>query len=134
MSEPRRNLVISTILLCGLAMAGGCHTASPALPPGPGPASSSAAAPSAGPDLAGKSSVVLEVRGLSCGVCAATVSQPLKELAGVKAVQTNPTTGQVTLTLAPGHRLTAADLIRTIENAGYTLDRITPAATVPGKP
>ena len=132
MSEPMRNLVIGTILLCGLAMAGGCHTASPALPePGPGP---SATASPAGPDLAGKTSVVLEVRGMSCDVCAATVSQSLKALAGVEATQANPTTGQVTVTLAPDHRLTAADLTRAVENAGYTLDRITPNTTVPGKP
>lgn len=133
MSEPMRNLLISTFLLFGLAMAGGCHTASQALP-GPGPAPS-ATEPPAGPDLAGKTSVVLEVRGMSCGVCAATVSQPLKALAGVETAQANPTTGQVTVTLAPDHRLTAADLTRAIENAGYTLDRITPGATTaPGKP
>ena len=127
-----RNLVISTILLCGLAMAGGCHTASPALPQlGPGP---SATEPPAGPDLAGKTSAVLEVRGMSCGICAATVSQPLKALAGVEATQANPAAGQITVTLAPDHRLTAADLTRAVENAGYTLDRITPAAPTPGKP
>jgi len=132
MSEPMRNLVISTLLLCGLAMAGGCHTASPALPePGTGP---SASEPPAGPDLTGKTSVILEVRGMSCQVCAATVSRSLKELAGVEAAQANPTTGHVTVTLAPNHRLTAAGLTRAVEDAGYTLDRITPAAMTPGKP
>ena len=115
-----RNLVISTILLFGLAIAGGCHTASPALSE-PSP---STTAPPAGPDLTGKTSVVLEVRGMSCGVCAATVSQSLKALAGVGAIQANPTAGQITVTLAPDHRLTAADLTHAVENAGYTLDRI----------
>jgi copper chaperone CopZ len=71
---------------------------------------------------------------MNCSVCVATVSQSLKALAGVEATQANPTTGQLTVTLAPGHRLTAADLTRAVENAGYTLDRITPGATVPGKP
>jgi copper chaperone CopZ len=71
---------------------------------------------------------------MSCDICAATVSQSLKALAGVGAIQANPTTGQLTVTLAPGHRLTAAELTRAVENAGYTLDRITPATPTPGRP
>lgn len=71
---------------------------------------------------------------MNCSVCAATVSQSLKALAGVEATQANPTTSQVTVTLAPGHRLTAANLTRAVENAGYTLDRITPTTPTPGRP
>ena len=115
-----RNLVPSVVLLLGLAVTGGCQTASPPSPePGPAPA---ATAPPAGPDLAGKTSVVLNIRGMSCGGCAATVSRQLEGLAGVKAIQADAATSQVTVTLAPGHRLTAADLTRAVENAGYTLD------------
>jgi len=127
-----RSLVSNGVLLLGLAVAAGCQTASRPLS-GPGLAAS-AIEPLAGPDLAGKTTVVLDVRGMSCRVCATAVSRQLKGLVGVEATQADPATGQVTVTLAPGHRLTAAGLIRAVEDAGYTLDRVTPAATAPGKP
>jgi copper chaperone CopZ len=62
-----------------------------------------------------------EVSGMTCGHCATAVTTELRQLAGVREVSVDLTTGGVTVTAdAP---LPVDDVRRAVDEAGYELAR-----------
>jgi Cu+-exporting ATPase len=62
--------------------------------------------------------VDLSVTGMSCAGCAANVEKALKALAGVRRANVNLATARATVVYDPA-RLSRADLVRAIRDAGY---------------
>ncbi len=61
----------------------------------------------------------ITVKGMSCGHCAAAVTEALESLPGVKDVQVDLTSGRVTFTSM--QEIFQEDLIRAIKAAGFEL-------------
>lgn len=105
-----RHMAIGMILGM-LALAGlGCRTV---------PGSAGDAGPKA-LDLSRQERVVLDVHGLSCPLCSNNLDGQLKRIAGVRDAEIDLKTGAVTVTLAPGHGVTAEKLARAVADAGFT--------------
>lgn len=62
------------------------------------------------------SNLVLQVEGMSCGGCAATVERVLRAVDGVAAVRVELDSGRVTV---DGEGLTFAPLAAAVEKAGF---------------
>ncbi len=61
----------------------------------------------------------ITVKGMSCGHCAAAVTEALESLPGVKDVQVDLTSGRVTFTSM--QEIFQEDLMRAIKAAGFEL-------------
>ncbi len=59
------------------------------------------------------------VTGMTCGHCASSVSEEVRELAGVADVAVDLPTGRVTVTSE--RELAVEDVRKAVEEAGYTL-------------
>lgn len=70
--------------------------------------------------LTGERTVVLAARGLSCPLCASNVDRVMKAVDGVSTVQTDLERGHVIVGLEEDHSVTRRQLIRAIEDAGFT--------------
>ena len=70
--------------------------------------------------LTGQHTVVLAARGLSCPLCATNVDRVLKTVDGVSSVQTDLEKGHVIVSLEENHTVTRGQLIKAIEDAGFT--------------
>ena len=63
----------------------------------------------------------LKVTGMSCGGCASTVTDALKAVAGVSAVEVSLTAGEATVQF--DDRLTSPEQLRSaVKGAGYGVD------------
>jgi copper chaperone CopZ len=60
-------------------------------------------------------SMIIEVRGMSCGHCASAITSAVSALPGVAGVQVDVRGGTVRVDGTPG----AAEVIAAIEDAGY---------------
>lgn len=68
--------------------------------------------------FAGEKTVTLEVKGLSCPICAGAVEKQMKKVSGVKSVKMHLSKGQATVVAdesVPNESLTKA-----VEDAGFT--------------
>jgi copper chaperone CopZ len=79
-----------------------------------------------GTNLSSSRTVVLTVHGLSCPLCSNNLTGQLKKISGVDGAGIDLNTGAVTVNLAEGHTVTAADLAGAVKNAGFTLKEINP--------
>ncbi len=81
--------------------------------------------------LAACRAVELTVYGLSCPLCSNNLDGQLRRIAGVEEAAIDLKTGAVSVRLAEGHTVTAGDLARAVENAGFTLKQIKPGDIQP---
>jgi copper ion binding protein len=66
--------------------------------------------------------IELDVRGMSCGSCVRHVTEALQGLPGVDAVDVELAAGKARVRHDP-RRVTAAQLIAAVEDAGYEVSR-----------
>ena len=71
-----------------------------------------------------RSSVTLSIGGMSCANCVASVDRGLRKLPGVLNVHVDLATEKAEVEMTPGE-VTAADLRRAVERAGYTVRNLT---------
>jgi copper chaperone len=71
------------------------------------------------------SKAVLTVHGLGCPLCAHNVDEQLTAVKGVKDVEVDLGTGNITVGLADASRPTPAQLAAAVDRSGFTLVRIT---------
>lgn len=69
-------------------------------------------------------SVVLQVSGLSCPLCATNLEKELTSLPSVNGVDIDLETGRVTVGLSGGLLPTRSTLRRVVVNSGFTLNEI----------
>jgi copper chaperone CopZ len=74
--------------------------------------------------LAGRRSVVLDVKGLSCPLCSNNLDGQLRRIDGIERAVIDLQTGAVTVHLAEGHAVTRARLARAVADAGFTLHAV----------
>jgi copper chaperone CopZ len=77
-------------------------------------------------DLASARDVVLTVHGLSCPLCANNLDGQLRRIDGVDEATIDLKTGAVSVRLGEDHSVSAGDLARAVEDAGFTLKAIEP--------
>ena len=70
----------------------------------------------------------LEIAGMSCANCAATISESIEELAGIEEVSVNYATDEGSVTYDP-ERVTLGEVYEAIEEAGY--DPARASVTIP---
>jgi P-type Cu2+ transporter len=70
-----------------------------------------------------KSHATLSIGGMSCANCVATVGQSLRKLPGVLNVHVDLVTEKAEIEMTPG-KVTASDLRRAVERAGYTVESL----------
>jgi copper chaperone CopZ len=63
---------------------------------------------------------LIEVRGMSCPLCANNINNELSDLPGVRKVDVDLGTGLVTVRLAPDSPLTAEQLTNAVRESGFT--------------
>ncbi len=74
-----------------------------------------------GDDVVGGKSAVLEVRGLSCPLCASNIDKQLLQVDGVSGVVVNIGKGEAILALDGSGRTTRTALTRAVHRSGFTL-------------
>ena len=102
-------------ILVTVLMAGCTHT-----PPG-GSVAGGGTTEVGGDDVVGGKSAVLEVRGLSCPLCASNIDKQLLQVDGVSGVVVNIGKGEATLALDGSGRTTRTALTRAVHRSGFTL-------------
>ncbi|MBI1914100.1 MAG: cation transporter [Planctomycetes bacterium] len=75
---------------------------------------------SGGVNWDGRQQIVLELWGMTCEGCAATVQQALRNVPGVARVDVNYSKAEAVVTAQPGTTLQAEALLQTVREAGYT--------------
>jgi copper chaperone CopZ len=75
------------------------------------------------------STVVLTVYGLSCPLCSNNLTGQLKRIPGVEEVEIDLNTGAVSVRLAEGQSVSRWQWLNAVEQAGFTLKDVRPAAS-----
>jgi mercuric ion transport protein len=70
----------------------------------------------------GDKTITLKIEGMTCEACAAHLERALAEVPGVKAASVSYAKGEAILTIDPASPPTRADLIKTVEEAGYRVE------------
>ncbi|MFN0132173.1 MAG: heavy-metal-associated domain-containing protein [Phycisphaerales bacterium] len=68
--------------------------------------------------------VVLWVNGLGCPLCATNADRQLKRMKGVASVDTDISTGKITVMLSSSLRPSPAQFGEAVEDAGFTLMKV----------
>ena len=66
----------------------------------------------------------LWVKGLACPYCVHNIDRQLAETTGVERVHVDLPTGKVRVALVADHPATRQQLVKVIDDSGFTLDRI----------
>lgn len=74
-------------------------------------------------------SVLLYVKGMSCPLCASNLDLQLERVRGVKTINVDLGVGTVEVTFDGDVRPSPFELHKAVEDAGFTLAKIAPAAT-----
>ncbi len=120
--RPRSALIITTVLTALLAAAAGCQSGGSATPPAAAVTADSLDAASTVPINA--STAVMVVHGLGCPLCAHNLDEQLAAIGGVRDVQVNLGTGEITVGLEGDKRPSPAQLAAAVDRSGFTLVRI----------
>ena len=70
----------------------------------------------------GDSTLTLKIEGMTCEACAIHLQRALADVPGVKAASVSYADGQAILTIDPNAPPVRADLVRTVEEAGYAVE------------
>ena len=106
------------VILAVAAAAPGCATG-----PGKPPMETALAADT----LDGASEVVVAAQGLSCPLCASNLDAQLNRIEGVDGASVDLATGEATVRLDKKHAVTALQLRKAVEDAGFTFHGVRPA-------
>lgn len=66
----------------------------------------------------------LWVKGLACPYCAHNIDRQLAAMTGVERIHVDLPTGKVRVALVADHPATREQLVKAIDDSGFTLDRI----------
>ena len=69
----------------------------------------------------------LTIKGMTCGNCARAVAESLLGVEGVDDVEVDLDRGEATIQLNEAEPASRDELIKAVQGAGYTVDRVAPA-------